>query len=351
MSAARERGFAAPRAVDGRAGWSPLEQPGPGGRGIAGPDAALPVLARDAAPGCAGSAVSCAPEAPGAGVRGVEGSAGALPASEGGSGRNGRVARVPRETIPAAADGPDDPATVPTGSRPQPGSLLSRPGLPRGVSAFGTVVARAWGVAGTVEGAALGALCLAAMGASLAAAPGLDGILAAALVPVLAAIAVIDARRFLIPDGLNAAGLVLGLAHAALAPAALDRAALTLPDALAGMGGAAVRGMALAAVFLALRAGFAAVRGREGLGLGDVKLAAVAGVWLEVETIPIAVEIAAVSALVAHGLALLLPGRARRRLPAWGGRRPSARLPFGLFLAPAIWIGWLLDRWLSGGLG
>jgi leader peptidase (prepilin peptidase)/N-methyltransferase len=29
--------------------------------------------------------------------------------------------------------------------------------------------------------------------------------------------------------------------------------------------------------------------------------------------------------------------------------RATARLPFGLFLAPAIWLGWLLQATLFGG--
>jgi leader peptidase (prepilin peptidase)/N-methyltransferase len=49
--------------------------------------------------------------------------------------------------------------------------------------------------------------------------------------------------------------------------------------------------------------------------------------------IPVAVEIAALAALVTYGA-----------LQAFG-RRPlyaTSRLPFGLFFAPAIWLSWLL---------
>jgi len=49
--------------------------------------------------------------------------------------------------------------------------------------------------------------------------------------------------------------------------------------------------------FFAFRAGYARVRGIEGMGPGDVKLAAVAGVWLNWTDLPIAVDIAALSAL------------------------------------------------------
>jgi leader peptidase (prepilin peptidase)/N-methyltransferase len=90
----------------------------------------------------------------------------------------------------------------------------------------------------------------------------------------------------------------------------------------------------LAATFLALRILYRRLRGRDGLGLGDVKLAGVAGAWLGWFTIPISIEIAALAALAAHIMA--------RR---WQGLTLSAtaRLPFGLFFAPAIWLCWLLE--------
>ena len=51
------------------------------------------------------------------------------------------------------------------------------------------------------------------------------------------------------------------------------------------------------ALLYGFRAGYRALRGTEGLGLGDVKLAAVAGVWLGWADLPMAVNIAALSAL------------------------------------------------------
>ena len=53
----------------------------------------------------------------------------------------------------------------------------------------------------------------------------------------------------------------------------------------------------MAAAFFGLWALYRRLRGREGIGLGDVKLAGVAGVWLDWPTIPVAVEIAALAAL------------------------------------------------------
>lgn len=190
---------------------------------------------------------------------------------------------------------------------------------------------RAGGSRSAIAGrAVLAVVCAGAMAASLAAEPSaIAGLAAAALVPVLAAIAVIDARWYLIPDTLNAAGLALGLVHAA---------AVAL-DPLDGVLTALARGVVLALLFLALRLGYRAWRGRDGLGLGDVKLAAVAGVWLEVAAIPVAIEIAALAGLLAYGLAQVMRRGSRRAM-----LRGYDRLPFGLFFAPAIWIGWMLDR-------
>jgi leader peptidase (prepilin peptidase)/N-methyltransferase len=89
------------------------------------------------------------------------------------------------------------------------------------------------------------------------------------------------------------------------------------------------------ALFFGFRAGYRALRGFEGMGFGDVKLAAVAGVWLDWSFLPVVVEIAALSAL-----AIALYARFRGE-----GFDPKARLPFGAFFAPAIWICWALAAW------
>jgi leader peptidase (prepilin peptidase)/N-methyltransferase len=80
------------------------------------------------------------------------------------------------------------------------------------------------------------------------------------------------------------------------------------------------------------------VRGREGLGMGDVKLAGVAGAWLDWFAILIAVELAVLAALGVHLVRLAI-----RRRPL----RAAGALPFGLYLAPAIWVAWLVQTvWL-----
>ncbi|MFG1348368.1 prepilin peptidase [Xanthobacter autotrophicus] len=188
--------------------------------------------------------------------------------------------------------------------------------------------ARLRATGGLAGKAAMAAAVTAAMAVSVAVEPSIGGVLAAALVPVLAAIAVIDGRHFIIPDSLNALGALLGLAAAA-----------TMPEPVEGLICALLGGAGLAFVFLAIRVGYRALRGRDGLGLGDVKLAAVAGAWLSVTAMPVAVEVAALAGLTAYGV---------HRLASGGAPRVRDRLPFGLFFAPAIWIGWLFDRWAAG---
>ncbi len=178
---------------------------------------------------------------------------------------------------------------------------------------------------GTRATAVVALLALAAITASIAAAPDLRGMLGAGLALLMLAIAVVDAQRFIIPDELTATSLALAFVYAAV----IDPQAVWESIALA-----ALRGAVLALVFLGVRAVHARLRGREGLGLGDVKLAGVAGAWLDWLTIPIAVEIAALAALAIYLMRNFLRGRPIRA---------TGRLPFGLFLAPAIWLSWLIE--------
>jgi len=164
--------------------------------------------------------------------------------------------------------------------------------------------------------------------ASVVLAPDSRGAWGAGLAVLMVAIAAVDARRFIIPDELTAAALALGLAYAAVEDSEIWAQALA---------GSVLRGAVPALAFLGVRAGYRRWRGHEGIGLGDVKLAGVAGVWLDWQTIPIAIEIAAVAALGAY---LIMHFYFHRIV------RPTTRLPFGLFLAPAIWIAWVLDTTL-----
>jgi len=169
---------------------------------------------------------------------------------------------------------------------------------------------------------------LVVVGGSLFAVPGPDGLFGALLGSLMLAIAIVDAGHFLIPNQLTGAALALGLLRAgAIGPDAGWAAVLWV----------AFRALAIAVPLLALMAFYRRWRGRDGLGMGDVKLAAVAGAWLVFVTIAAVIELAAISGLAAYGINAALRGR---RL------RGTAFLPFGLFLAPSIWIGWLAEALL-----
>jgi leader peptidase (prepilin peptidase) / N-methyltransferase len=178
---------------------------------------------------------------------------------------------------------------------------------------------------------ARGAFMVVSVGAAVASIvvmPDARGVLGAALALVMCAVALYDARHFVIPNALGAATFALALAHAAV----LDPHAPLPP-----VGMALLRAVVSGGLFLAIRLGYRRWRGRDGLGLGDVKLAAVAGAWLDWFALAAALEIAVVAALASYLV--------RHRV----GRRPirtTDALPLGLYLAPAIWAAWFLQATL-----
>ena len=160
---------------------------------------------------------------------------------------------------------------------------------------------------------------------SIAAAPGIEGAFGGALGLIMLGIASMDARRFVVPDLLSAGAFALGVIHAALVS----------PDsAFQGALVALARAAFAAGLFLLVRIAYRRFRGRDGLGLGDVKLAGAAGAWLSLPMLPISIEFAAVTALAAY----VVRQRKRARI-----LRAASRIPFGAFFAPAIWLGWMLD--------
>lgn len=174
------------------------------------------------------------------------------------------------------------------------------------------------------------AAVVAAMAASLLLVPGREGVMGATLAASMVLIATVDFNRYTIPDALSVPAFALGLVHAAMRGG----------DSLAATtAAAALRGIAVAFAFWLLRAGYRRLRGRDGLGLGDIKLAAVAGAWLSWPVVPVAVDFAAFSALIVYGV---------RQYVLRRPRQPSARLPFGTFLGPAIWFGWIVETVILG---
>jgi leader peptidase (prepilin peptidase) / N-methyltransferase len=168
-----------------------------------------------------------------------------------------------------------------------------------------------------------------AVGLSFATSPDWRGLFGAALALLMLAIAVSDIRHFIIPDALSASAFILGLIFAGLFnDAPLAEVILTC----------LFRAAAAALPLLALMLLYEWWRGRPGLGLGDVKLAAVAGAWLDWFTIVAVIEVATLAALAAYGVWRFV---LRRPIAA------TTPLPFGLFLAPAIWAGWLTEAALA----
>ena len=175
--------------------------------------------------------------------------------------------------------------------------------------------------------------------AALAVAPAMLGVLVFSVVALPAklalvacllgwamlAIAVVDARRFMIPDVLSLPAIPAGLLASGwlLEPGVVD---LVRIDHVIGM---LAGGISLWLV----RALYFRVRGREGLGLGDVKLAAAAGAWIGWQGLADVILLAAVGAL---SLTIALAIVRGKELSA------AARIPFGCFLAPSIWLVWAL---------
>jgi leader peptidase (prepilin peptidase) / N-methyltransferase len=161
---------------------------------------------------------------------------------------------------------------------------------------------------------------------SLAVAPGMNGVAGTALAGITLAIAVVDYRKMIIPDELNASALVVGLGAAGLNSSGAPFGPIQE---------AVVRAAAMFAVFFAFRSLYRRLRGVEGMGLGDVKLAAAAGAWLDWPLLPLAVDFAALAALAVVVLASLQ------------GRKPAltAKVAFGVYFAPSIWVCWALAAW------
>lgn len=139
---------------------------------------------------------------------------------------------------------------------------------------------------------------------------------------VLLALAWIDWQWMRLPDVLTLPLLLAGLAVTLFH----DPVATPEHAAAAIVAYLALRGLAL---------GYRRLRGREGLGAGDAKLLAAAGAWLGLALLPWVVLLAAVAGLAA-ALAWALTGR---RIDA------GTALPFGPWLALALWVLWLCQDW------
>ncbi|MDZ7708817.1 MAG: prepilin peptidase [Roseovarius sp.] len=161
--------------------------------------------------------------------------------------------------------------------------------------------------------AELGGVALASAAILTAPSPALM-VLGALWLWLLMGLALCDLTAMRLPDPLNAALLATGLALGALGP---------------GLGAALIGAGAGAGAFLAIRLGYQGLRGREGLGMGDVKLMAGIGAGLGWQALPLVALLAALGALM---LTLML-----RRGPV----ARDAEIPFGAYLCGAAALIWI----------
>jgi leader peptidase (prepilin peptidase)/N-methyltransferase len=143
----------------------------------------------------------------------------------------------------------------------------------------------------------------------------------------MAAIAVSDIRRFIVPDRLSLPAIPAGLIASGWLAEDVPAHEVILSHIAAALIGAAC--------LLAVREAYAKLRRRQGLGLGDVKLAAVAGAWTGFAGLPLVLLLACLGALTAIFVASI---RGKASLTA------TTAVPLGATLAPAIWLVWLAHR-------
>ncbi len=151
----------------------------------------------------------------------------------------------------------------------------------------------------------------------------LTALISCAFGGAMLAIAVSDMRHFIVPDKLSLPAIPIGLiASGWLAregePVVLWHTAAAVAGALA---------------LYAIAEAYMWSRSRQGLGLGDVKLAAVAGAWVGPEGL-IQVLLIACAAALTYVIAI---GLHDRQKPSTTGA-----IPLGAFLAPGIWIVWFV---------
>jgi leader peptidase (prepilin peptidase)/N-methyltransferase len=130
----------------------------------------------------------------------------------------------------------------------------------------------------------------------------------------------VDAKTHLLPDTVTCGGVLLGI----LAAPALD----PLEPWLSATAVAGARAAGTAFALFLLRWCYGRLRGHEGLGFGDVKLAAAVGAWLPLASISFCFALATCAALIMVASAWM----------RGGSINATAKLPFGAFLCPALWL-------------
>ena len=144
---------------------------------------------------------------------------------------------------------------------------------------------------------------------------------------VVVAITISDVRHFIIPDMLSLPAIPAGVLAFWFASGGGGLQAVMMSVLGALLGGASL---------YAIKAGYERVRHVEGLGLGDVKLFAAGGAWLGPGGLAVTLLLASLAALIAVVFAMAIKGR--------GGITRMTPLPFGAFIAPAIWLVWMYHQ-------
>ncbi len=143
---------------------------------------------------------------------------------------------------------------------------------------------------------------------------------------ILIALFAFDVTGFVLPNLLNYALLLSGLGFAA---------SEGMAAAQESAGGVLAGGASLMTVKLVYRF----VAGRDGLGLGDVKLFAAAGAWAGIEGLPQVLLIACLTGFVFAAIYL-------RRT---GSQLLTEKVPFGAGLCIGLWVTWNFGPFLRAG--
>ena len=148
-----------------------------------------------------------------------------------------------------------------------------------------------------------------------------------------------DAREYLLPDAFTLPGIILGI---------LFRVAFTRDtDWLHAAADGLLSASALGGLLLLVSVLYRLIRGRDGMGLGDVKLGAMLGAWLGWRLGGLALFAAIVSGALAGIVMLQYRADKTPKMEAEPGR-----LPFGSFLAAAgiltVFTGKPLLAWYLG---
>jgi leader peptidase (prepilin peptidase) / N-methyltransferase len=159
--------------------------------------------------------------------------------------------------------------------------------------------------------------------------PGPVAIASVVLGVLMLAGADIDARTYILPNVITWGATVCGVVSAWF---------LSDLNPWLAISDAVLRAVCAAGLLALLRWVYGSIRHREGLGLGDVKLAAAVGAWLPGEVISLCFGLATGGALV-----LILWGYLR-------GKRVEGtmKVPLGTFLCPALWFAFYASHLPTG---